>query len=154
MKSLLFVILITLFSIPALAQDISESHLQASEELLVQMNMQEVMNQAIDDIIDAQLRQAPDLLPFEDILKSFMQKHMSWENLRDVYVQIYAEQFTESELREITAFYQTETGQKAVRLTPVLMQKGMMIGEQVVAENLPELEQLLDERMREMGGYY
>ena len=153
-KTLLFVVFIALFSVPCLAQNTSDSHYQAAEELLQQMDMQLILTQSIDGMIDAQVRANPQMLMFEDIMKSFMQKYMSWESLKDVYIEIYIEEFMESELRDITAFYQTETGKKAIQRTPVIMQKGMEIGEQVMTQHLPELERLIMERVQQMEEAY
>ena len=136
----------------ALAQDYSEDHLQAAEELLSQIDMQTLLETTTDEMLRTQMEQSPELLPFEDIMRSFLQKYIGWQNLKERFVRIYAEVFTEEELREITAFYQTETGRKAAELTPVLMSRGMAIGEEIVAEHTPELEQMLQERARELNG--
>lgn len=152
MKSFLITIALFIFSIPAFAQDISESHLQAAVDMFEELDMAEMIDQTIDMIVDAQIQQNPGIAVFEDIMRSFFRKHMSWEKLKDSYARIYAEAFTEEELNEITAFYRTEVGKKTMRLTPVLMQKGMALGEQVVFDNLPELEQLIMERMQELEG--
>ena len=178
MKSLLFVILITLFSIPALAQDISESHLQASEELLVQMNMPEFLTESIDEIVDMQTGEGSAMAAFEDIVRSFMHENLSWNNLKDAFVQIYAEEFTEAELLEIIAFYkteagikfrrsnevdlteeerieltrflETETGAKVNSLVPISYEKVAAVFDQVLNETLPELERRMKERMLEL----
>ena len=135
----------------AMAEELSQERLDAAEALLSQMDMEAVMTQSIDGTLDMQVRQNPQLLQFEDIMRSFMQKHMSWENLRPHFVRIYAEAFSTTELNEMRDFYRTDTGKKAAELTPMLMTKGMAIGEQAVAANMPELQRLLHERMRELN---
>jgi len=46
--------------------------------------------------------------------------------LQQVYVPLYEEHFTESELREILAFQSSPVGRKAVSVMPKLMQEGMV----------------------------
>ena len=75
---------------------------------------------------------------------------MSWKALRGDFAQLYAESFTEPELREVTAFYQTETGQKAIRLMPSLMARGMALGQQAVADHQADLEARIQKRVREL----
>lgn len=152
MKSLLTFFVVIFMSLPVFAQDTSSSHYKAAEEMLISMNLPTMLDQSIESMIDAQTRHNPMMAAFEDIFRTFFHNHMSWKNLKDVYVQMYMDEFTENELREITAFYQSEVGQKAVNVAPLLMQKGMMIGEEIVTENLPELERMLDKRMMELEG--
>lgn len=45
--------------------------------------------------------------------------------VENVYVPLYSESFGEDELREMLAFYRSPTGQKAIAVTPALMQQGL-----------------------------
>lgn len=149
-KPFVLLILLTLFCTPLMAQDAANSHEKAAEELLRVMDAPGLLDQSVDAVIDGQIQAVPDLAMFEDIMKSFMRKYMSWENMRPFYIDIYMEAFTETELREITAFYKTDAGKKAARLTPVLLQRGMEAGQQLVQEHLPELEQQIQARVLEL----
>ena len=149
-KPIALLIILTLFCTPSMAQDAVDSHQQAAEELLRTMDTPKLLDQSVDAFIDGQIQAVPDLAMFEDIMKSFMRKYMSWDNMRPIYIDIYMEAFTETELREITAFYKTTTGKKAARLTPMLMQRGMEAGQQRVQEHLPELEQQIQARALEL----
>lgn len=133
------------------SQQITDSHRQAAEELLVAMGMERTLEESINSNLSMQLQQMPQLAQYEyeDVMRAFLYKYMSWEYLKEHIVQLYAEEFTEQELREITAFYRTETGKKFIELTPVLMQKGMAIGQKAVEEHLPELQQMILQKMQE-----
>ncbi|MBO4790240.1 MAG: DUF2059 domain-containing protein [Oxalobacter sp.] len=48
---------------------------------------------------------------------------LGWESLKPEYVRIYRESFTEEELKDLTAFYQTPTGRMLIEKTPVLESK-------------------------------
>ena len=52
------------------------------------------------------------------------------------YPALYAKYFTTREMKELIAFYQTRTGQKAMRETPKLMGEAMGI----VYGKLPKME--------------
>lgn len=133
------------------AQEYTKEHLRAAEEMLIAMNAEGTLSETIDTMLDAQLQQNPEIAQFADVLEAFLRKYMSWENLKGYYIQIYAEAFTEQELREITAFYRTETGQKLVKLTPELTSKGMALGQEIVMKHLPELQQMILQRMQELN---
>ena len=83
-------------------------------------------------------------------MREFMADAMSWDAVGDDLARVYAEAYTEAELRELGVFYATDLGQKTIQLMPVLMQQGMEIGQQVVLERQPELERRIEERVREL----
>lgn len=145
----LAVLVIVMVGVSCLAAgQITDSHRQAAEELLVAMGMERTLEDSINSTLSMQLQQMPQLAQYEDVMRAFLYKYMSWEYLKEHIVQLYAEEFTEAELREITAFYRTETGKKLIELTPVLMNKGMAIGQQAVEEHLPELQQMVLQKMQ------
>lgn len=48
---------------------------------------------------------------------------MSWDKMRPVYVQVYRETFTQSEIDGLIAFYKSPTGVAFVNKMPVVLQK-------------------------------
>lgn len=128
--------------LPALtqAQDFSDSHLAAAEELLTVTRVAEVTDSAIDTMLKAQINAAPALANYQDILREFLQENVSWNAVKEDVTRMYAESFTESELRELIEFNQTPVGQKSVRLMPELMEKGAALGQQRVQAKLPDLQ--------------
>lgn len=155
MRNLLTVtvaVLVSMFGATCVAaQGLTDTHLQAAEELLTEMNAEQMLTESINVMLDAQLQQTPELAQFEDVMRAFLEKYMGWQCLKEHMVRLYAEAFTEQELREIVAFYRSETGRKAIELTPVLMSEGMALGQQAVQDHLSELEQMILERMQELS---
>ncbi len=153
-----FAFAIASFAPCARAQDPSARHLEAARELLAEMGMETVLDEAVDVALDAQLQTSPQLEPFADVLRTFMTKYMSWQALEAPLTRIYADAYTETELEELTAFYRTETGRKTARLTPVLMARSMEMGRQAVEDHMSELEYLILQRAEELeeasGGSY
>ncbi len=136
--TLLFVGLLALLPLTASADD--ASHRAAAEALLSSMNMDKMLTQSIDQMLQMQVKQNPAIAPYETQMRAFFAKYMSWATLKDDVAKIYMEEFTEPELKQITAFYQTPVGQKAVSKMPMLVSRGMAIGQQRVQEHLPELQ--------------
>jgi hypothetical protein len=101
------------------------------------------MQQAIDTMLAAQMQANPQLVSLEPKMRQFFAKHMSWEALKDDYVVLYTQTFTEQEIRQLSAFYKTPVGRKSLEKMPMLMQKGAEIGADRVRKNMPELMQLL-----------
>lgn len=126
----------------------TDSHNKAADELLDAMNMNELLEQSIESMMQFELSNNPALLPYEETMRAFFKKYMSGDSLRDEFIAIYVETFSENELIEIADFYKTETGQKALKTAPELLAKGAAIGQQRVQENLPELQEMVKQEAR------
>ena len=90
-----------------------------------------------------QVQQNPALAPHQAQMKAFLSKYMSWASLKDDMAKLYMAEFSESELNELTKFYQTPVGKKTIQKMPALMAKGAEIGQKRVQEHLPELQAAL-----------
>src|SRR5207253_2492531 len=71
----------------------------------------------------------------------FISGFMSWKAVEPEITQMYKQSFTESELKELIAFYQTPIGVKVIRLLPELSQKGMEIAQRRLTENMTKLSE-------------
>jgi hypothetical protein len=119
------------------------SHREAALALCEAINMEASLALSIESEMNRKTTQNPTLAQHRAAIETFFRKHMSWEALKDEFVALYMEVFTESELREMTAFYETPTGQKAIEKTPQIVQRGAQIGARRVKQNKAELERLI-----------
>ena len=126
------------------------THAQAALDLLELMHVERTVMDAVDIMLKAQMSGNPSLVPFEDIMRAFLMKHLSWESVGDDYIGIYTNAFTEAELRELVGFYRTELGQKVISTLPALMQQGAALGQAKVQEHKDELTHLITKRVREL----
>lgn len=116
------------------------------------MNMQLTLQQSLNTMLEMQLEQNPQLRPLEGVMRDFFSRYMSWDQLRDDYARLYARNFSEAELREMTTFYRSPVGQKMARVTPQLMAEAAKLGEKAVQDNLPELQQMIMAEMQRQQG--
>jgi hypothetical protein len=154
MKSLLLSILIGAIALlqPAVARADEAGHRKAAESLLSLMNMDSVMSQSIDQMLQMQIKQNPAIGAYEQEMKNFLKKYMSWAGLKDDMVKIYMDEFTESELNELNKFYQTPLGKKTLEKMPTLLSKGAELGQRRVQEHLPELQTAIAEKEKAKAG--
>lgn len=145
---LVFIISSSLYQAPAFAT--SETHRKAANELLDTMDLNTLLSSSIDSMMQLQLSQNPSLQPFEKIMRVFFSKYMSGESLREEFLEIYVEAFTEKELKEINAFYSTPTGKKTLKETPDLMSKGAALGQKRLQENISELQSMIAEEAKRL----
>jgi uncharacterized protein len=135
---------------PLRAQDPQSSHYKAAEQMLNMMDMETVLRRAIDEMLKQQISVNPTLVPFEDVMRKFLMKYMSWDSLKADTIQLYMTEFTEAELNEMNKFYATPTGKKMVERMPALMSKGAEMGARRVQSNMGELENAMREEAQKM----
>ena len=127
-----------------------DSHTLAIEEFFSAMNMKETSDKTIDQMLAMQVQQQPQLASYKDVMTAFLRKHVSYEALKDDMVKLYKAEFTEDEIREMTAFYRTPVGKKAVSKLPTLTASGAQLGMNRVQSNMGELQQAIAKREAEL----
>lgn len=127
------------------------SHLKAAEEVLAALDMETLLSESIDSTLRMQMEANPMLKDFEDIMRSFLRKYLGWESIKPQVVTLYAEAFTEPELKQLGDFYRTPLGAKVAKLMPVLLEKGGQIGQAAVEAHQGELEEAIGKRIEEMS---
>jgi hypothetical protein len=141
---------------PAQTQPSPES-LAAARELVTAARMDEAMR-GIFPVIMQQLKPAiaqgrPEV---ERDLETLMPLFVSIVNERlpefaELMAGIYATNFTAAELREVTAFYRTPTGQKFVQSQTVLAQKSMAVGQQFAQKLFGDMQERIKQELRKKG---
>jgi len=84
----------------------------------------------------------PTMHEFSSAVADKLSGTLSKEDLKIDVAAVYAEVFSEEELREIIAFYQSPLGEKLLDRMPELMQKSMQITQDRIRPMMPEFEKL------------
>lgn len=122
---------------PALAQ--SPAQLAAAEDMLVAMDGRAQYEAALVSTLDTQLAADPSLMPYRDVMLGFFQDFVSWEKVRGDYARVYAERFSEPELRELAAFYRTPLGRRFAEESVEVGGELALINMRIVEANEGEL---------------
>jgi hypothetical protein len=137
--------LLALGARPAAAQETLRHELAL--QLLEAMRMPDQIQASVATVAATQARLNPDVPGLQEVLRDFLARYVTWDAMKEEYAEIYAGAFTEEELREMTAFYRTPTGQKLARSTPQLTRLGAELGERTLRAHAAELDQLLARRI-------
>lgn len=73
------------------------------------------------------------------------------EYLTDLYTPLYFENYSEKELRELIAFWESPVGKKTIDLMPKMTQGSNAILEKASMEYIPEFQKTVDDRTAEAG---
>ncbi len=128
-------------------QALSPSRLAAAQQMLIALGIDKQFGTIITNQIDVASNQVPDdkKVAFKRVMNTFMNKYFTWYLLKDKMAAIYANEFTEDELKQITVFYNSPVGQKVGQKLPSVTQKAMMVGQDAVAAHKDELQQMMEE---------
>lgn len=150
MKSmrLKFVLIAILIVSPCISLADQATHRKAAEDLLASININKTMTETVDRMVVLEIEKNAQLEPFKEVMRGFFLKYMTGDVLIDFLSGIYMEDFSEKELIELTKFYQTPTGQKAIKKLPSLTEKGARWGQKQVSDNLEELRTLIAEEAK------
>jgi hypothetical protein len=129
----------------------SEAQIVAARELLRIMDVERTTMGGIDVMLNAQFGANPALTPYLEVVKAWARKYMAWQVIGERIALIYADAFTEAELRELITFYQTPTGRKVVQATPELMRRASEVGAEVAAASRGELQSMMEARSAELA---
>lgn len=136
---------------PAEAAAPKPTHVKAAAELLDALQMEQTLSNSINQMMEMQLRQRPELKSVEGEMRTFFTRYMGWGAIKDDMALIYAREMSEKELRDLTKFMRTPSGQKFVARQPQLMMAGMELGQRKVEDHLPELQKTIMEKMQGSG---
>ena len=129
---------------------VAESHRKAAEETLRAIDVETSMKTAVSVMVDSMVSGNPPLEPYRAVVLTWAGKYLNWEAIGPKLVDMYTDTFTEGELQEMTAFYTSPVGRKALANMPQLMRRGAEIGSQVARDHQKELEAMVAERAKQL----
>ena len=140
---------VTALPSPAAADEASKA---AATRLVDATMSEEIFDKLLDSMVQMQVQAAPQAAPFREVMMEFFSKYMTWEDARAETIRLYAEEFTATELDEMTKFYSSPTGRKALEKMPTISQQGMAPGMRRAEENRSELQAAMQAKAAEMQG--
>jgi hypothetical protein len=129
---------------------ITPSHLKAAENLLIASGAGMQLKQNTSAMVQQASANVPEdkKAKFIEIMNNFIAKYMNWDLLKDQMAAMYAQEFTEKELKDLTVFYQSPLGTKLNQKQPILFQKGAALGQQAVQSHQAELQQMMQDAFK------
>ena len=126
-----------------------------TEDMLVQMkaHLEQMMIQQMN-AVDLAPEAKQEFSAIQQDLMEWVNSFFGWEAMKDLYVDIYVEVFSEDELKELIAFYQSPLGQKMIAKMPELMQKSMEKTQLILQAKMPEFRDKLNKTVEELQAKY
>lgn len=124
MKKLLLFAFVVVLSSTSFAQTTPKS--QKVRKLLEVTGSANLSKQMIDNIVEMYKQS------YSDVQQTFWEefrKEANMEELQNLIIPIYEKYYTEEELTQLIAFYESPLGRKVVQTLPQVMQESMKVGE-------------------------
>lgn len=127
------------------------SHQQAAAELLEVTHSDEIaaslideMKQLIDEIPQSDelnAEQSKLLTDFKLEMQTLITNTFGWSAMQEDYSKVYADAYTEEELKQLTAFYKTDLGQKLLEHGNDVAEALDQIPQQRIETLMPQMQQ-------------
>jgi hypothetical protein len=130
-------------SVRAQAPTPSPGATKAAAELMQVIHADKQLHDQITAAFDVQLQNNPAMAPYRNALQSFADKYLTWATMGPQLTAAYAQTFTESELRDLIAFYKTPTGQRYASQQATLAGKSQAISFTILQQHQSELADLM-----------
>jgi uncharacterized protein len=86
-----------------------------------------------------------------DRLGTLYRDELSWEKMKAMSQQVYAESFTQDEIDGLITFYESPTGRTFVAKMPVVMQKSMAMMQERIGPLMHRIQAAIGETMQEIA---
>jgi hypothetical protein len=83
-------------------------------------------------------------------MMTIMKEELSWDKLKDGFIQVYRDTFTQEEMDGIIAFYKSPAGQAFVDKQPALMKNTMALMQQRMGPMMQKIQQMTEETAKEI----
>ena len=128
-------------STPAAAQErtFTPSHMAAARELLQVVNVQQITSAAVEVMLEQQIETNPEMAPYRATMLQWARDVFASEEASDAFSRLYAAEFSEADLRALTAFYRTPLGKRLADSQGALARRGGEIGRQLAESHQADL---------------
>jgi len=138
---------------PVVAMGDAQSHRKAAENLLIVMEVDKSLPKVVEQVVETQVQQNPQLAAQREVLQRFLTKYVNWASVKEDTITAYTQEFTEPELKKLTEFYKTPLGKKASEKMPQLAFIAGQLGLRQAQVHQAELRQMLeDQKSKPSGG--
>jgi hypothetical protein len=125
-----------------------KAHLDAAYKLLESMNMKETYSKILERLTDNLISKIPTLKNNRDKIIGFYKKYIGWEAIKDDQAEIYKKYFSIKEIKDLMAFYETETGKKTLSILPEIMAEGQALAQKKMIAHIDELKKIIAESLK------
>jgi hypothetical protein len=151
-------ILLLFLALPMTARADDAAKRAKIQQLFTVMRMESTLHQVMDsiekniipmtqqmfggDVPPAMKQQVTDL---QKQMFGLIEQEMGWKTMEPAYTEIYARNFTEGQIDDLIAFYQSPTGTAYLDKVPTLTNESMQAAQAKVTTLQPQIRQMIED---------
>ena len=116
-------------------------------KLLEVLNVEKAIKVQQESMLKAHLEQSPEIKAYEPVIKTFLEKHITFVKMKPQLIHLYTSFYTEQELNDLIVFYKSSVGQKTLTTEPRIQQVMSKFGQNLVFKNLSELSNMVSQEV-------
>jgi len=128
---------------PAAAQETTRphtpSHMAVARELMEAAQVQKAAMAGVELTIGEQVRANPAMSRYRQVMMEWARSLFTSQEAINAFAALYADAFTEEDLRQMVAFYRTPVGQKMAASQGVLATRGAELGRELAERKQADL---------------
>jgi len=126
-------------------------------------NMSDQIMTSMDAVMDRQFQTAneqlspkgqDELMTVRKESVKLMQDNFSWDQMKDMYIDIYTQVFTEDEINQLVEFYQSPLGKKMLEKMPELLQVTFEKTQALIQKKMPIFQENLEKNLSALESKY
>jgi hypothetical protein len=144
----------------ALATTLSANKEAQIERMLKLANVSNMMDSVLQQM-QAQLDRQFQPQATTDAKKAIVEKYtqeivsttkaaLEWNKIKKPFIELYMKVYTEKELKELIKFYESPVGKKMIAKMPELMQKTMILSQQLMRPMIPKIQAIAKKMSEEL----
>lgn len=150
MKKIMVVVFMMVLPVVCVADN--EAKRESIEQLLVVMNvdaMIDSMYTQMDRMFQGMAKELGVKESEREIFDKFMSKtaaamkeEMTWVKMKEPMIDVYIKNYSEEEINDMLAFYESESGRSIIKKMPAVMADSMLISQNMLKDFMPRLKEL------------
>ncbi len=141
----------TTATIKAPTNRVKMASIEKGNLLLKNMKLKDNYEAIIERITNMQIKQNPILKEVRPTIQAFFKKSMGWDTVKDDIANLYIKHYTEKEIDELNAFYQSPTGQKSIAIMPRLASTGAIIQQNKLMAKMKDLKAMVAKELKKLN---
>jgi hypothetical protein len=160
MRKLLVILFVSIFLFPIASNADTNTKRKTVEQLMVSMKVDKMLDSMYSQMDQMFVGMAQELGVKESERQIFdkfmsnvakaMKEEMTWDKLKEPMIDIYLKHYSEKEINDMLAFYNSESGKTIIDKMPLVTKESMQISQQLFKGFLPRLKMLSDELQKEL----
>ena len=107
---------------------------------------------AVRAIVEQQAATNASVGAYPEAFRSFAAQYLSWDALKGPILEVYIEEFSEDDLKQLVAFFETPAGRKFVDRSPAIAENVGQRVEKIMADRQTELRRMIaDQELKTLG---